>query len=175
MNTGVLQDLVSDEFGVDAGFLGTPAGLHDYLRRSRQVSAIREALRQGALTEDSIRRFVASLMDDLHRGTRFPHELAISALAVSLESRQTDFAEDFLLDLARLETVEMSLSIRVARECLKHRFHLRRTKAREFRLGRTSSGRDFTLSGGRSTGTPATLSVRSASKLAIARSAHAQT
>ena len=47
--------------------------------------------------------------------------MALAALAVVLERRTTEFAEEFLLDLAKLKLAEMPLCIRVARECVKHR------------------------------------------------------
>ena len=47
--------------------------------------------------------------------------LALATIAVVLERRTTDFADEYLCHLARLKLAEMPLSIRVARECLKHR------------------------------------------------------
>jgi len=53
-------------------------------------------------------------MSEFQRGTQFPHELALAALAVMLESRRTKFAEDFLLDLARLGKIsEMDIAPRI--------------------------------------------------------------
>lgn len=123
MSVKVLDQIIADDFALAAGFLATPGALRRWLRRAPEVKAIREALRQEAITEDTLRRFVSSLLDDLHRGERFPHELAVAALAVVIESRATDFAEEFLHDLARLQLAEMSICIRVARECLKYRVH----------------------------------------------------
>lgn len=168
MGTSVLRDLLSEEFDVSAGFLGTPTGLYRFLHRRQEVSAVREALRQGALTEGTIRRFAVSLLDDLHPGTRFSHELAISALAVALESRPTDFAEEFLRDLARLKIAEMSLSIRVARECRKHRMEMSRTKGRRFCHRKSSNGSNVRLGGGKSVGSLIRCPMRSRTKLECA-------
>ena len=52
---------------------------------------------------------------------RLPNSLALAALAVILEHRATDFAEEFLHDLSRLRLSELSAAIYVARECLKNR------------------------------------------------------
>jgi hypothetical protein len=78
---------------------------------------LRSALQSGEVTEDTLRVFSATLLRDLEYGRRFPHELAIAAMAVALESRPTPFAEEFVMDLARLELPELPVAIRVAREC----------------------------------------------------------
>ncbi|MBN1590372.1 MAG: hypothetical protein JW888_12730 [Pirellulales bacterium] len=169
MGSVVLHNLLSEEFGVATSCFGTPLALYHFLHTRPEVHAIQESFRQGALTEGTIRRFVVELLQDLHSGIRFPHELAICALAVALESRATDFAEEFLLDLARLRTAEMSLSIRVARECLKRRMELPRTKGKVFRLGKVSNGNLVKFFGGRSVGSTISFPVSSESTLAIAR------
>jgi hypothetical protein len=134
MSLNVLEQLKSDEFAVGVGFLSTPRSLRQFLTRSREVLAVREALRQGAISEDAIRRFVSSLMADFRRGERFPHELALAALAVALETRPSDFAEEFVQDLARLDLEELSLCVRVARECGQQRAFVSRQAVKVFRL-----------------------------------------
>ena len=62
-------------------------------------------------------------------------ELALAALAVAVERRPTDFAEEFLHDLARPQIAEMGLAIRVARECLRHRTSVAVTTAKTRSLG----------------------------------------
>lgn len=121
MSIEILESLKSDEFAISVAFLDTPAVLRKALLRTREVWAVREALRQEAITDDTIRRFVNGLLRDLHRGERFAHELAISALAVVLETWSTKFADEFLRDLAKLRLAEMSSCVRVACECLKNR------------------------------------------------------
>lgn len=134
MSIELLERLKSDAFAAEAVFLSTPGALRRFLVGRREVGLAKQALTQGAITEDSLRRFVADLMSDLRRGERFPHEMALAALAVVLEMRPTEFAEEFLHDLSRLRLAEMSLCIRVARECLKHRPQLARTNSKEFDL-----------------------------------------
>jgi len=123
MGIDVLERLESDELAVEVGFVDTPEVLRKALLRTKQVSAVREALRQEAITDDSVRRFVNSLLRDLRVGERFAHELAIAALAVALERWSTKFADEFLYDLSRLRLAEMSICIRVARQCSKNRVH----------------------------------------------------
>lgn len=132
MTACVLEQLKSDEFAISAGFVATAGPLRRFLARSKEVADVRKSLRQGALTEDSVHRFVDSLFADFHRGKQFVHDLAIAAIAVALESRPTKFADEFLHDLARLESAEMGLSIRVARECLKQRASVARSVTKVF-------------------------------------------
>ena len=73
------------------------------------------------LDEASVRKFVDCLMQDLSRGVHFPHEVALSALAVALESEQSELADEFLHKLSRISIPEMPMSPGVARECLRHR------------------------------------------------------
>ena len=145
MSGNVLEMLRSDEFALSAGFLSTPGPLRRFLAKSREVAAIRQALKQGAITEETLRRFVAGLMSDLRAGERFAHELPLAALAVALETRATDFAEEFLRDLVSLRLVEMGLCTRVARECLKRRTSLTRSKSRSFEPTRLTQRIPFSV------------------------------
>jgi hypothetical protein len=142
----VLEQLKSEEFAVSAAFLSTPASLRRFLARSGEVAAIRQALREGAIAEDSIRQFVSSLLQDFRRGERFQHELAVSALAVALEARATGFAEEFLRDLSRLRLAEMSLCSLVASECLKDRVSLAQNTAKVFELNPHGDNGPFSVS-----------------------------
>jgi len=129
-----LQQLVSDDFAVSVGFLSTPESLRRFLLQSKEVAAVKEALRQEAITESTLRGFVSSLLRDMRCGERFAHQLAVAAVAVVLETRATDFADEFLHDLSRLGLAEMSMCIRVARECLKHRVNVAQNKTKVLRL-----------------------------------------
>jgi hypothetical protein len=128
----LLEELISDSFVLSLGFLSTAAALRRQLLRTKEVREIREAFRQGAITEEAIREFVSRLLAGFRVGSRFENEMALSALAVVLERRATDFAEEFLLDLAKLKLAEMPLCIRVARECLKDRVTITQNRARVF-------------------------------------------
>lgn len=108
---------------------------------------MKEGLRQEAITDNTLRNFVSSLLQDLRRGERFPHELAVAAIAVALEGRATDFADEFLHDLSRLELAEMSACIRVARECWKDRMQVTHTRSKSFRLA-AGDGSLSSLAGG---------------------------
>jgi hypothetical protein len=128
----LLHELISNSFVLSVGFLSTPVALRRLLLRSKEVREIRNALRQGAISEETIRQFVSSLLAGFRVGQRFEHEMALAALAVVLERRATDLAEEFLLDLAKLKLAEMPLCIRVARECLKHRVTMTQNTSKDF-------------------------------------------
>ena len=135
MSAPVLERLKSDEFALSVGFLSTPGPLRRFLQKTKEVADIRAALEQGAVTDETLRAFVSNLMRDLRRGERFAHEFALATLAVVLELRPTEFAEEYLEDLSWLRIAEMSLCIRVARECLQYRLQLARINGKEFDLG----------------------------------------
>jgi hypothetical protein len=121
MDLRTLEWLKSEDFAVSVGFLLPPPALRRTLAATREVQEITRALAEGDITEEMIRKFVSSLLSDLHKGERFPHDLALAALAVALENSPLNVAVEFLRDLSTLQLAEMSVSIRVARECLKHR------------------------------------------------------
>jgi hypothetical protein len=113
--------LKSEEFEVEVGHILPAAALRVRLHSLPEVRRAIAVLNQGALSENGIRRFVATLMAEFRPGQRFPYDLGLAALAVVLERRPTEFADEYLRHLARLKLAEMPVSIRVARECLKHR------------------------------------------------------
>lgn len=131
----VLQNLETDAFALKFSFISNPNAVHRALQRSVDVENIRLALRSGEITEETLRAFCASVLSELEFGRRLPHELALAAIAVVLETRPTSFAEEFVLDLARLDLSELPIAIRVAREACRERMVLPANKTRVFRLG----------------------------------------
>jgi hypothetical protein len=146
MSAAVLEHLKSEEFALSVGFLSTAPALRRFLARSGEIRDIREGLRQGAISDDTLRRFVSSLLQDFQRDERFRHELAVAAVAVAIERRDTDFAEEFLHDLAHLKVAEISLCAQVARECLDHRVSVIRDVPRVFDLRRPAGNGPFSIS-----------------------------
>lgn len=119
MTLDALEQLTSEHFIASVGTISSVAGLRRYLARSPFIKAIREALSSGEISEERVRRFSNHLLRDFRPGELFAHELALAAIAVALEGRRTEFAEEFLLDLARLSIAEMPWSSPIAREsCL---------------------------------------------------------
>jgi len=132
-----LEALLSEGFQAEAGMLTSWQGMRRFLLKSKTVSDLRDSIARGAVTENAIQRFVDHLGDDFEKGKQFPHELALGALAVALEERSTPFVDHFLLDLARLNIIEMSLCPFVARESRKRWATLPRTKQNENRFEQT--------------------------------------
>jgi hypothetical protein len=134
-----LSELHSEQFLDSLGIVTSASGLRRALVKSPLVDRLRRAIASGAIPESSIRAYCERLMQAFERGGRFPHELALAALCIALEERVTPFVEEFLLDLARLDIVEMPLAPELARECLKRWYALPRAKMR--RLSFTSEDR----------------------------------
>jgi hypothetical protein len=117
----LLDVLKSEEFEVQVGHSLPTAAMRSRLMRLPQVRRALAAVAGQVISEKDLRRFVATLVRSLRPGQRFPYDIALAALAVILERQPTDFADEYLSDLARLKLIEMPVSIRVARECSKHR------------------------------------------------------
>ena len=114
----LLNDLTSIDFYVSLGSVSSAHALRRCLRRTNQVEQLELALRRNVVTEENIRAFVAELMRHFKRGKQFPHEIALAVVAVCLEARYTDFADEFLLELAKLDAyAEFALSPKVAKIC----------------------------------------------------------
>ncbi len=128
----LLESLKEDGFDLSIGFIHTPAAARRALQKSVAVRRIALALRYGAITENMLREFVSSIVGGFSQGRRLQHDLALAAIAVVLERRPTDFAEEYLHDLARLKLTEMSTSIFVARQCLKGRYSMPKHQAVSF-------------------------------------------
>ncbi len=140
MSSGLLERLNSESFVLSAACISTPEGLRHFLLRSPEVRDLRKALYQGTIAEETIRKFVSSLMRDFRAGYHFEHEFALAGLAVVLERRPTDFAEEFLLDLAKLKLAEMPLCIRVARESVRRRATMAQNRTKQFQLSPWCNG-----------------------------------
>jgi len=82
------------------------------------VDNIRKSVRHGEITPDDIKCFVSAQTDQFRKGEQLPGDLAIAAIGVAIEGLLTEFADEYLHDLARLSLAEMPISIRVARESL---------------------------------------------------------
>ena len=107
MTSLLLNRLKTDAFDCSIGFHHTPSAVRRRLLMSRDVRHLAAALRFGAITENMIRELVSSIMSEFSRGRRLPNDLALAAIAVVLELAPTDFAEEYLHDLARLKLAEM--------------------------------------------------------------------
>ncbi len=95
-----------------------------------------ESADRGAEPADwrGVRKGSAALLGNFECGKRFPYELALAAIPVALATRPTPFAEEFVLDLARLELAELPIAIRVAREACQERLAVSASKTKMFTL-----------------------------------------
>ena len=116
--THQLKVLIEDAFEIAVGPCVTTPTLRRQLQRMPEVQNVRIALDSQVLSDDDLKSFVDQLMTTFQHGTRFPHDMALAALAVALESRPTPFATEYLSTLARFHLQEMPVSSRIARECL---------------------------------------------------------
>jgi hypothetical protein len=134
--SALLLDLTTDDFNDSIGVVLPPSPLRHVIQRSSQVRRIGEALRYGQITEQDIRRFVAQMLREFKPGELFRHDIALAALAVAMEHWGDGFAEEYLIDLARIERPEFRAAYRVARECLKARYRFPQTQVRTARYPR---------------------------------------
>ena len=120
MSASVLERLLSDDLQANA-WRSRPrrpsvcsSGNGPRSRRFARGSG-RERLRRGPLR---LRRRAA---ERPARGTHFPHDETLAALAVACENLPSPFADAFLRELAEVRLAEMPLAPRVAREVLAQR------------------------------------------------------
>jgi hypothetical protein len=124
MENSHLSRLMTDDFQVPILFAPSPLASHRMLEKAPEVARLRKAIEEAAVSETEIRNFVSGALKDLKKDERFPHEVVLAAIAVALESSGSAFADEYLRELANLNASEMSLGIRVARECLQRRMSL---------------------------------------------------
>jgi len=115
----LLEVLRSDDFLYHDSFLVElpPGPMSRVLQKSSFVQDINNALKSGEITESDIREFAASIR--VERGKKSIDDLAVAAVAVALKDIETDFAHEYINDLAALNVSEIVLSRYVAREVLK--------------------------------------------------------
>ena len=118
MASKVLADLTSDAFLVSLGVISSAEGLKRHLQQSEYVKAVARALSSGEVSEQRIRQFVSELMRSFKPGDQFFYDPVLAALAVVMQNRYTPFADEYLLDLARVgRIVEFPFSSKVAQLC----------------------------------------------------------
>jgi hypothetical protein len=115
-----LEQLLAPDFGAQV-VASTPRILRLRLRRSPTVRELRKRYDEGALPDESLRRFVNGLLRQHTDPDSFPYQTALAAIAVVLEDRYAPLSEEYLIDLARVKTGRLSTASRVARLCLNAR------------------------------------------------------
>ncbi|MCH7719470.1 MAG: hypothetical protein IH988_00570 [Planctomycetes bacterium] len=131
MREKLLEEIGSLEFEA-ALVASTPAVLRELLRRHQTVRALRDQYYQGLLPDELLRDFVNGLLTAGAGEDPFPYQAALSAIAVLLEPWFTSLAEEYLRDLARIQSGRFYIASRVARECLREREHAPTTELRVY-------------------------------------------
>ena len=121
MSIEVLNNLMSEQLREAVAYVSTSKAIYYILGDRKEVLEFMEAFHPITLNEKTIRRFVSTLVDDFVKGERFKHEIPLAALVVALNTFPNEFIDQFLYDLANVGIAEMSISSRVAQECLKKR------------------------------------------------------
>lgn len=121
-NMDTLNNLLTDQFVASLGFYSTPKGLYRALAGNEFVDDLILSIQTGQVTTDSIRSFVTEITRTFHRGEKFANENILAAICVALEELPNDFAEEFLIDLARVNVIEFPLAPKVAVICLSNLF-----------------------------------------------------
>lgn len=121
MANSVLDSLLSDEINAYACALSTDASLKQFLEHRPEVRAVSQAMRSGAITDDLVRSFIATLLKDQRKGVLFCHDRVLAAVAVALAGVYSTFANQYLRDLSSLKIAEMPMGPRVARLLLEQR------------------------------------------------------
>lgn len=120
-----LLDRLNSEFLDRAAFgISTADGLRRFLAHQADVIEVRRGMSSGAITEDDVHRFVRELLSDFRTGRTFSGDLALSALAVALETFPASFAEHFLTDLSGVRAAELPLAPRISTLALRERRNL---------------------------------------------------
>src|SRR5579864_7034438 len=101
----LLRRLETEGFQDSVGFLLPAPALRRVLQHSQDVRNLTNGIRFGEIDEREIRAFVSGLMYHFRHGELFRHNLALAALAVAVEHWRGPFAEEYLLDLVRVQCV----------------------------------------------------------------------
>jgi hypothetical protein len=117
----VLERLCSPEFLFQFAAASTPQAIRDIIRRSDEFRLLREKYESGTIPDTGLKNWVNELLLTFWIGEVFENEIALCAVAVLLESYSTDFAEEYLSSLSKLQAPELSLAMGVANRCLRIR------------------------------------------------------
>jgi hypothetical protein len=141
----LLEYLLSDDLADQVGTRLPPRAMMALARALPVTQALREALDDGRLSEQTVERFVRRAMANFRPGELFSNEIALVVLAVAMENRGSAFAREFLEELGSLRIAEMPLATQVARICLAGSHHRPKDTYRVDYLGasKRSDGEDI--------------------------------
>src|SRR5262245_37296775 len=110
MSVYLLSRLATDEFADTVGFFLPPGPFRHVLQQSLDVRRLAAALRYRQVTVEDIRGYVGHLLKEFRQDEIFRYDIALAALAVAMEHWSNSFAEEYLLDLARIQRHEFPVS-----------------------------------------------------------------
>ena len=129
-----LRGLLSSALDFRAHIAGSNEALYAFLSQAQEVLDLRRALGSGEVLEKEIRDFTNRLLRDFRPNVLFEHDIALAALAVALSRDwNTPFAEEYIIDLAKLRNPEFRRSIAVARLAARRLYQNTDTLSRSFR------------------------------------------
>jgi hypothetical protein len=127
-----LEKLLSTQFDDAVGVILPTRALR--LQLQPLVKEVEKAIRWKEIDEPQFREFVGQLAESAIASEPKPADLALAALAVAVERIPFEFTEEFLCDLASLRLPQLSISARMARECLTEYYQLPSNEFRAFRF-----------------------------------------
>jgi len=120
----LLEKLRSDEFFEEAILWSIlpPRPAYNMLKaKCSFVHDIAKALKDGIMGDADIREFVKDVERTFKPGVKHEDDYALAALVAAFADEDTDLANEFIGDLARIQISELQTSRHVARECLRER------------------------------------------------------
>jgi len=119
MQINSLDKISSENYLFSLGPELPPKAMREVILSTQECKNIRKDIEQGIVTDELVGEYVHKLFSEFKSGERFSHDLTLATLAVCYENYSTTFAKEFISDLASLRLVELSISSKIANECLK--------------------------------------------------------
>ncbi len=114
----VLEKIKTEEFVIDLGYQLPAKPMHKLLSGCPETLKIREGYQNGSISEVEIRDFVQGLLKEFKFDEKFYYDLTLATIAVALEKCYTNFADEYLYDLSKLELTELKIASDIAKDCL---------------------------------------------------------
>ncbi len=111
-----LEALTTDDFREQFLQIGSAEGIYHAMRRSLEVKSLNSGLREEAIGESQLDRFIRSLLKSFVPGQQFKDQVTIAAVAVACETINKKFARDYIDFLANMQASELSLASLIARQ-----------------------------------------------------------
>ena len=114
----VLEKIKTEEFITDLGYQLPARPMYKLLSGCPETLKIREGYQNGSISESEIKDFVQGLLKEFKFDEKFYYDLTLATIAIALEKCYTDFANEYLYDLSKLELTELKIASDIAKVCL---------------------------------------------------------